>query len=148
MQKWHKKKLILPSFTSSFLPANAHKTYWSRIKTISDRMISRNVFIIAVPFMSSSKVSIFFYILHPWDVKFFPTSHPVTENEFGHTERPPIVIRHSHLAAEQHRTLSSLLQNQASSFDITSFNCNTCSWPFSERILTFSITWPYSRRQN
>ena len=41
---------------------------------------------IVIPiFLSKYKYIYFSYILHPKDIGFFSTSHPLTKNEFGHT---------------------------------------------------------------
>ena len=65
---------------------NVHKTRRYRNKITPDRIISRNAFTTAIPIISYSKISILFFVhLHHWDLTRFPTSFPVTENEFGHT---------------------------------------------------------------
>ena len=64
---------------------NAQKTHWSRIK-MSDRTISTNVFIAALPFTSNSNISIFIYLhLTLLGQDIFPMPYPITENEFGRT---------------------------------------------------------------
>ena len=59
------------------------ETLWSKIEMISDGLISRNIFTYHLLF--KDRCLILFCILHPWDITFFPTSSPVTENESGHT---------------------------------------------------------------
>ena len=55
---------------------------------VSDSLISRNIFTITISIISYLKIRILLFLhLTPLRRNFFPTSHPITENEFGHTDR-------------------------------------------------------------
>ena len=64
-----------------------HKTWWSRIKTNSDSLISWTIFHHHCHQLFKDQHFIFSHILHSEDGT-IPTFYPVTEDEFGHTVVP------------------------------------------------------------
>ena len=70
---------------------NIHKTLWSRIKMISDTLISRDIFDHNYTYhlIFKNKHLIFSASCTP-EMLLFLTSYPITENEFGHTVADPM----------------------------------------------------------
>ena len=59
---------------------------------VSDSLISRNIFTVTIPIISYSKINVLFFLhLTPLRHNIFPTSYPISENEFGHTVFRPLL---------------------------------------------------------